>query len=451
MMNLKPNSRLYDFVQLMYFIRHGKKMLPAEHHHTICNALTRVIKGEINRLIISISPRSGKTLLVSQMLPSFWMGLNPASNFILTSYSKTLAASNTYAIREIMRHELYQSIFRDTAPRIRDDSQARHEFMTEAGGVVYGVGSGGTITGKGAGGMGPLPSGAILIDDIAKPDEALSERMRESTIEWFRGTLESRKNSPKTPIIVVGQRLHEMDLSGWLLSGGNGEEWTEIKIPAKRDDGTSFWEKQFPIEMLDRLEKASPYTFASQYQQEPSPRGGGFFKPGNIDVVDAVPAQGRTVRGWDLAASDGTGDWTVGIKLRESDGVIYIMDCARIQGSPDEVERLLINTAKVDGDLQSIPQDPGQAGKAQVAYLSKKLRGTKFSFTTETGPKITRAESIASQVNVGNVKMIRAPWNEQILHELAAFPKGANDDIVDALSRAYNYLVSGSNYSLRNL
>src|SRR5699024_10251770 len=120
---------------------------------------------------------------------------------------------------------------------------------TEAGGMIYGVGAGGTITGKGAGGMGGMFAGAILIDDISKPDDALSETMRANTIEWFRGTLESRKNSPNTPIIVIQQRLHEQDLSGWLLGGGNGEEWELLKIPALNDDGTSFWERQFPIDM----------------------------------------------------------------------------------------------------------------------------------------------------------------------------------------------------------
>lgn len=448
---MNPNSNFYDFVQLMYFAQHKRKMLNASHHKPICDALTRVILGKTKRLIINVPPRSGKTLFVSQMFPAFCMGLNPASNFILTSYSKTLASNNTYMIRELMRHEVYQSIFSDTKPVIKDDSQARDEFRTEAGGMVYGVGSGGTITGKGAGAMGDMFAGAILIDDISKPNDALSETMRASTIEWFRGTLESRRNSPDTPIIIIMQRLHEQDLSGWLLGGGNGEEWELLKIAAINDDGSSFWEEQFPVDMLKRLESASPYTFAGQYQQEPSPRGGGFFKPHNIEIIDTLPAGVKWVRGWDLAATADGGDWTAGAKLGIKDDVIYIADMVRIQGAPDEVEKLIVTNAKLDGFLQSIPQDPGAAGKSQVAYLSKKLQGTKFKFSPESGGKTTRAEAIASQINVGNMRMIRAPWNEVLMHELASFPKGAHDDCVDALSRAYNELLDGSSYSLKNL
>ena len=92
----------------------------------------------------------------------------------------------------------------------------------------------------------------------------------------------------------------------------------------------------------------------------------------------------------------------------------------------------------MDECLQSIPQDPGAAGKSVVAYLSKKLAGLRFKFSPETGDKATRAEPLAAQINVGNVKMLKAPWNEVLSHELASFPMGAHDDIIDALSRAYN-------------
>ena len=438
---IRARTSLYDFVRWMYCAQHNKAIIPAPHHALICSALERTIRGKTKRLIINIPPRSGKTLLVSQLFPAFWMGLNPANNFILTSYSKTLASNNTYAIREIMRHEAYQWLWRDTQPTIREDSQARDEFMTAAGGVVYGVGSGGTITGKGAGRMGTTPAGAIIIDDIAKPDEALSETMRANTIEWFRGTLESRKNSPDTPIIVIGQRLHENDLPGWLLGGGNGEEWELLKIPAMRWDGTSFWERQFPVEMLKRLEHSSPYTFAGQYQQDPSPRGGGFFKPYNIDIVNTLPEGIKWVRGWDMAATANGGDWTCGAKLGIKDDVIYIADVRRVQGSPDEVERLIVNTAKMDNCLQSIPQDPGAAGKTVVSYLSKKLHGLAFKFSLESGDKATRAEPLASQINIGNARMLKADWNDSFVHELASFPNGAHDDQVDAASRAYGELM----------
>ena len=135
---IRARTSLYDFVRWMYRAQHNKTIIPAPHHSLVCSALERVIRGKTKRLIINIPPRSGKTLLVSQLFPAFWMGLNPASNFILTSYSKTLASNNTYAVRYIMRHEAYQWLWRDTKPQIKDDSQARDIFRTNANGMVYG-------------------------------------------------------------------------------------------------------------------------------------------------------------------------------------------------------------------------------------------------------------------------------------------------------------------------
>src|SRR5699024_10110170 len=117
------------------------------------------------------------------------------------------------------------------------DSQAKDEFRTAHGGIVYATGADGTITGYGAGSMSDDFAGAIIIDDPHKAGEANSDVMRANVIDWFQTTMESRKNSEDTPIILIMQRLHEHDLAGWLLDGGNGEEWENIKIPAITDSG----------------------------------------------------------------------------------------------------------------------------------------------------------------------------------------------------------------------
>ena len=435
---------LLDFTRTMFRARKGADMKPNWHQDAICSALERVLMGKCPRLIINISPRSGKTELAVVSFIAWATGIYPDSEWIHASYSKRLATNNAYGVREVMRHEVYQEIF--PWVKIRDDSSAKDEFRTAQGGVVYATGSEGSITGRGAGGMSGRFQGAIVIDDPHKPGEASSDVMRQNVIDWFSTTMESRKNRPDTPIIVIKQRLHENDLSGWLLSGGNGEEWEHVKIPAITDSGDSFWPEQFPTEMLDRLEKANPYIFAGQYMQEPSPRSGGMFKPGMIEIVDALPAGLKFTRGWDLAASKDSGDWTAGGKLAILDGVTYIADVVRDRGSPDEVERLIVNTCALDGKgtQQSLPQDPGQSGKAQAAYLSKKLNGVRFEFTTETGDKATRASPFASQVNAGNVKMLRGDWNDALIHEMRTFPMGTNDDQIDCLSRAYNKANTGT-------
>jgi len=436
-------SDLLAFTRAMFRARKGADMKPNWHQEAICNALERVVLGDTTRLIINISPRSGKTELAVVSFIAWATGIYPDSEWIHASYSKRLATNNAYGVREVMRHEVYQEIF--PWVKIRDDSSAKDEFRTEQGGVVYAAGSEGSITGRGAGGMSGRFQGAIVIDDPHKPGEANSDVMRQNVIDWFSTTMESRKNRPDTPIIVIKQRLHENDLSGWLLSGGNGEKWDHIKIPAITESNESFWPDQFPISMLERMQEASPYVFAGQYMQDPTPIGGGDFKTGNIQIVDALPSGLRFIRGWDLAATTKkTSDYTATVKLAvDGSGVVWIAHAHQFKGAPDEVERTIKQYAQTDKNTKtSIPQDPGAAGVAQKMALSRMLQGIDFVFSPESGDKRTRASALAAQVNVGNVRMLRGDWNQTLINALAVFPMGAHDDLVDAASRAYNDTVT---------
>lgn len=187
-------------------------------------------------------------------------------------------------------------------------------------------GAGGTITGFGAGKERAGFGGAILIDDPHKADEARSEVMRQNVIDWFQNTVESRKNSPEnTPIIVIMQRLHENDLAGWLLNGGNGEEWELLCLPAIQKDGSALWPEKHSIEQLRQMEQAAPYMFAGQYMQRPAPLDGGVFKPTQMPIIEALPVgKIKWVRGWDLGATVG-GDPTAGVKLGKCEDGSLIM------------------------------------------------------------------------------------------------------------------------------
>lgn len=435
---------LYDFSRWMFLQRKGFAWQRAPHHRLVCDALMRVFAGQTRRLIINIPPRYSKTELVNNFV-AWSLGLAPDAEFILTSYAAQLATANAGQIREMVRHPAYREIFPDTA--VRAGSAARHDWQTEAGGVVYAAGAGGTITGYGAGKSRPGFGGAIVIDDPHKADEARSDTIRQGVIEWFQNTLESRRNTPETPIILIMQRLHEKDLAGWLLGGGNGEAWERVCLPALQDDGSALWPDKHDAAMLKRLRDAAPYTFAGQYQQQPAPAEGNIFRPDRIEVVEAIPAGTRFVRGWDLAASieaPGTDpDWTVGAKLGVTPGGRWIIaDIGRLRGGPESVEAALINTARRDGAATRVrlPQDPGQAGKSQAAAFTRLLAGFGVTAKPVSGDKITRAEPFAAQVNVGNVAMLRADWNDALIAEMRAFPNGAHDDQIDALSDAFDEL-----------
>ena len=275
--------------------------------------------------------------------------------------------------------------------------------------------------------------------------------MRQNVIDWFQNTLESRKNSPDTPIILIMQRLHQNDLAGWLLGGGNGEKWEHLKLSAWNDDGTPLWPEKHTAEVLRLMEKASPYVFAGQYRQQPAPPGGAIFKPDAMQTIDAVPVGTRFVRGWDLAATQGGGDWTAGVKIGwMPDGRYLIAHSNRFQGGPHEVKTTLVNTAQLDGPecRVRLPQDPGQAGKAQAASLIGALAGYPATSKPVTGDKTTRASPLAAQVNVGNVLMLRGGWNAEFVEELRMFPAGTHDDQVDAASDAFNELAGPSDFGL---
>lgn len=432
----------YFFSRWMFLNRRGYRWQKADHHKQICDALMRVYNGECKRLIINIPPRYSKTELAVVNFIAWTLGRSPDAEFIYTSYSARLAANYSWQARELVSQPAYQEIF--PAVELKSDSKAKDEWRTTAGGIVYAAGSGGTITGYGAGKHRDGFGGAIIIDDPHKADEARSEVMRTNVIEWFRTTIESRKNSPQTPIVLIMQRLHESDLAGWLLAGNNGEEWEHVCLPAIREDGTALWPEKHTLEDLRRMENASPYVFAGQYQQRPAPAEGGIFKPDQIQVIDALPAVYIDWwRGWDLASTT-DGDWTAGAKVgRLPDGRFVIGDMVRLRVGPDQRDAAMVNTAGLDSRAVkiSIPQDPGQAGKTQVLYLTRSLAGYSVVSSPESGDKVTRAEPVAAQVNVGNVLMLRGEWNHAFIDELRMFPNGSHDDQVDAFSRAFSHLI----------
>lgn len=433
---------LYWFTRWMFVNRRGYTWQQAQHHALVCESLMKVFRGETKRLIINIPPRYSKTEIVKNFV-GWSLGHNPDSEFIYTSYSGRLAAASSWDVRGLIQEPEYRAIFPAVQPR--DDSQAKDEWRTTAGGIMYAVGTGGTITGYGAGKHRPGFGGALLIDDPLKADEARSDVIRQNVIDWFQNTFESRKNSPDTPIVLIAQRLHESDLAGWLLAGGNGEKWEHICLAALQQDGTALWPEKHSIEELRRMEAASPYTFAGQYQQRPSPAEGGLFKPDRIEVIDALPADSHGfIRGWDLASTT-NGDWTAGPRIGKlKDGRYVIADMVRVREGPDQRDATMLATASRDGTGTriSIPQDPGQAGKTQVAYLTKLLAGYRVSSSPESGDKVTRAEPFASQVNVGNVVMVRGAWNAPLIDELRMFPNGTFDDQVDGCSRSFSELIA---------
>lgn len=317
---------------------------------------------------------------------------------------------------------------------------------------------------------GILSHNCILDDPISAHDANSDAKLLDAKIA-FTETLPTRVNNEASSIVVIMQRLNERDVAGVILDAGLDYEHLMIPMRFEDDrrcvtsigwtdprkkDGELMFPERFPEPQVVELEKTlGSYAVAGQLQQRPAPRGGGMFKRADFGIVAAAPAGCRWVRGWDLAATESAdAAWTAGVKMgRGPKGEFYIAHVARIQGSPAAVERLLVNTAAQDGleTKGSIPQDPGQAGKAQVQYLIRQLAGFDYHASPESGDKITRAQPLAAQVEAGNVYLVAGDWNEAFLAEAETFPNGKWKDQIDAASRAFSELVGGSTYTLDNL
>lgn len=180
------------------------------------------------------------------------------------------------------------------------------------------------------------------------------------------------------------------------------------------------------------------------------PAAGNYFKKEYFEVIDILPAYRKSVRYWDRAASEKTEDgkdpdWTVGVKMgMDKKGMFYVEDVVRFQGTPLSVEKAIYNTATMDGPSChiGIEQDPGQAGKAEAEYQIRNLAGFRVTAVPVHKDKITRAGPLSAQVEAGNVKMLRATWNQTYIQELANFPEGNKDDQVDASSGAFMMLAN---------
>ena len=299
-------SSLLQFTTKMFAYTARREYVVGEHHKIICDALMDVIKGRTNKLIINISPRYGKTLLCSQMFIAYGLALNPASKFLHISYSGSLVQENSMAVKDTITSTYFQTLFPEV--QIKKNDNTRAKWSTTAGGGEYATSTLGQITGFGAGQTEMIEeelkniddftaqfnpdhfSGAIVIDDPLRPDDALSDNVRESINRRFETTIRNRVNSRKTPIIIIMQRLHEHDLCGYLQEI-EPNEWTVVSLPViKRDeDGTehALWPFKHTLEELYKIRHASEFVFETQYMQNPTPMEGLMYHV--FRTYDALP------------------------------------------------------------------------------------------------------------------------------------------------------------------
>ena len=437
------------------------------HHRLIAEKLDAVVRGDITRLMIFVPPRFGKTELASRRLPAFLLGKNPDEQVITVSYSADLASQNNRDVQRIIDSPRYQEIFPDTmlsGQNVRTlayGNYLRNSEMFEVvghSGFYKSAGVGGGIVGRGF-------TCGIIDDPVKNAEEANSPTYREKVWEWYTTTFYTRQEK-NARIILIMTRWHDDDLAGRLLEQTDtsmyAEEWDVVELQAikekedvaddPREIGEVLWPEKYSLESL-RTTKAvlGSYAFSAQYQQDPRVREGGMFSRGDFEIVDQPPGALHWVRYWDLAATEkkqrsksGEPAYTAGVKMAEKDGIFYIADVRRAQVSPAGVERLIQQTAQLDGAGTEIymEQEPGSGGKNTIDHYARRiLRGFSFRGDRPSGSKEVRAEPLSAAAENGNVKLVKGRWNSEFLDEAESFPRGKFKDQIDAASGAHSKLA----------
>jgi len=272
------------FARYFFKRRKGTRFIFADHHRTLCDDLMRVWRGEITYYIANLPPRYGKTELCMILFAAWCYVKNPRCEFIHLSYADTLVLENSDAVRDIIKSADFRALWPELA--VRNNKDSKKAWDTEQGGKFYATASGGQVTGFGAGRMDEWDgehftfSGALLIDDPVKPEDARSDTIRESINARWDSTIKSRRNSPRTPVICIMQRVHEHDYTG-MLTKDTEFDWFVRTMPALIDeDGPSeraLWPAKHNVAALKAMKAKNAYVFSAQMQQRPSPLGGGLI------------------------------------------------------------------------------------------------------------------------------------------------------------------------------
>lgn len=400
----------------------------AEHQRLLDEKLEAVERGEIDRLMVFMPPRHGKSEKASKRFPSWYLGRNPDRQIIAASYNSDLATDFGREVRNIIASPEYGEVFGNVG--LRQDSKAADRMNTNHGGVYIAAGVGTASTGRGAH-LG-------LIDDPFKDrQDADSELQREKVWSWYRSTFFTRL-MPGGAIVLIQTRWHEDDLAGRLLEQDgrveDGGEWTVLELPAIDTTGHALWPDWYDIPALDRIRRTiGPREWSALYMQSPQPAEGTFFQRDWFETWGDLPPL-RKYGTSDYAVTDGGGDYTVHrIWGVGPDGKIYRLDGWRGQTTSDVwIDRKLDLMAKHKPSAWF-----GEAGVIQKAIepmLRRRMRERKVFCRLEWMPSIhdkaTRARGFQSRAAMGMVAF--EPGAD--LSEFLSFPAGKHDDEVDVAS-----------------
>lgn len=456
------------FVRYFFKVTKGSKFVFNDHHKVICDELMAVYRGETPNLIINMPPRYSKTLLVVVMFTAWAFVKNPRSEFIHLSYSGPLVLENSDAIREIIKSEEFKQLWPHIS--IRDNKDAKGAWGTAQGGQFLATAAGGSVTGFGAGRMDDIDSGqfvfsgALILDDILKPDDARYDGVREAVNSRWETTIKSRRNSPRTPTIVIMQRIHPKDFTAMLLADTE-LEWKHLCMEALIGEGTAderaLWPAKHTVEQLKAMRdkkndrgESNPVArsvFNAQYQQQPSSLEGTLLKASwwryyasREEVMQRCTFFFFT---GDTAYTENTANDPTSLMLwgAEKGKRLYLLD--RSTGHW-EFPDLLKNAKEFwerSPDARAMYIEAKASGLSLIQSLRKqgiKAKPWKPKDYGYPDDKVGRVKEASWLIHNGDIWLPDpeiAPWVDSVVNQCSAFSTNdshANDDDVDNITTA---------------
>lgn len=423
---------------------------PAQHHLLICNAVDRIIDGDLRRVMIFMPPGSAKSTYGSVLFPAYFLGRLGDKGVITASYGDKLATRFGRKTRNLIKSPEYRALFPNTD--LASDSQAKGEWETNEGGFYFATGVGGGVTGRRA-------DLAIIDDPIRGREDADSETIRSKVWDWYVDDLRTRLK-PNAAVMLIMTRWHEDDLAGRILpeswngqSGDviakDGERWHVICLPAEareqdilgRQPGEWLWPEWFTSDFWQQTKRTATLTdqrtWNSLYQQVPKAEEGSFFKREWFHRYELGehPSTHNKYISTDFAVSEGKGDYTEfgAFAIDQSDD-IWITDWWADRTTSDNwIERLLDMVAA--HKPLSVFGESGVIRKSVEPFLTKRMRErntySRMDWLTRTNDKAAMARSFQARAAQGKVHIPYTDWGNRLIEQLCAFPAGKHDDAVD--------------------
>ena len=446
MRRMQIQQDFYTFIEQVFrTVDPSTQYLPNWHIELIATYLEAARKSEITRLIINMPPRSLKSVCVSVAWPAWLLGHEPRSRILAASYSQSLSLKHSLDCRLVIESPWYRQLF--PATEFTHDQNEKHKFMTTGRGFRFATSVGGTTTGEGG--------NYLIMDDPISPLQAASAGLRQHVNHWFEHTFASRlDNKNKGVIVLVMQRLHEDDLSGYLLRKGG---WEHLKLPAVAtkkeifDFGGKHFEREAGAALHPARENAQAIAraklelgsaaFAAQYQQSPQADEGGMVRPWWFTRYQSRPPEcERIILSWDTAIKGGKQhDASVCLVFGELEQKHYLLDARVMRCEYPDLKRVFYAIATQWSPHAILVED--RASGQQLLQDVRRETALPVIAINPKHDKVTRFAAISAMIEAGKVSLPEnATWLADFEAEIFAFPGGANDDQVDALTQYLDWV-----------